>query len=311
MTQSQRPVYLKALAYELGEESHDVADLTAIPADTRALLEEAGLSSYCRSTRSPVELCRGPVERSLAALGAQERRQIRRVIFATNSFADASIAAQGPTSEVLVDLGLPDAAPIGVFLSFCANIHSAIEIASALVAVGGDEAILIVCTDVLSQEEDRLVPPSISVFSDAAASFVVGAEPGPYRILGSRLRVDSRLGAVDRESEFVKYMEGVSRGVSGLVDELLANFDVEREEVVRVLPNNYNRWVCRSMAELVGFSEEHLYLDNVPRFAHAFASDNAINLHDFEAAGLTVPGSVLALFGTGGFQWGCTLVRVE
>jgi 3-oxoacyl-[acyl-carrier-protein] synthase III len=311
MTQSQRPVYLKALAYELGEESHDVADLTAVPADTRALLQEAGLSSYSVSTRNPVDLCRGPVERSLAALSEQERQQIRRVIFATNSFADASIAAQGPTSEVLVDLGLPDAAPVGVFLSFCANIHSAIEIASALVAVADDDAILVVCTDVLSQDEDRLVPPSISVFSDAAASFVIGTEPGPYRILGSRMRVDSRLGAVDRESEFVKYMDGVSRGVSGLVDDLLANFNVEREEVVRVLPNNYNRWVCRSMAELVGFSEEHLYLDNVPRFAHAFASDNAINLYDFEAAGLTVPGSVLALFGTGGFQWGCTLVRVE
>jgi 3-oxoacyl-[acyl-carrier-protein] synthase III len=311
MGQVTRPVYLSALAYDLGEEERSVESLTAIPDEIRGLLGEAGLSSYRTSSRSAVELAHGPVARTLELLTPDGRADIRRVIFATNSFEDASIAEQGPTSQMLVDLGLPDASPVGLFLSFCANFHSAVEIAHALVALGGENSVLVVCSDVLSVDDERLVPPNISVFSDAASSFVVTAHPGPYRLIGTRLRVDSRLGAIDRTAEFVEYMDGVSRGVTGLVDELLGTFEVEREEVTRVLPNNYNRWVCRSMAELVGFSEEHLFLDNVPRFAHAFASDNVINLADFERAGLATAGSMLALFGTGGFQWGCTLVRVE
>jgi 3-oxoacyl-[acyl-carrier-protein] synthase III len=311
MSHTTRPIFVNALAYELGEEEHEVGSLTMAPEETKTLLREAGLDAYRTSPRSPVELARGPVSRSLESLPAAVRDGIGRVIFATNSFDDASIAAQESTSQLLVDLDLPDASPIGVFLSFCANFHSAVEIAHALVALGNEESVLIVCSDVLADGEERLVPPNISVFSDAASSFVVTASDGPYRLIGTRLRVDSRLGVIDRNAEFVQYMDGVSRGITGLVDELLGTFDVDREEVSRVLPNNYNRWVCRSMAELVGFTEDHLFLDNVSRFAHAFASDNVINLADFETAGLATAGDTLALFGTGGFQWGCTLVQVE
>lgn len=305
-----RPIFLKSLAYELGEQTHDIDDLHDIPGNVRTLLTEAGLRSYRVSSRLPLDLARGPVADTLASLSDAERASIKRVIIATNSFHDPALTAQDGASRMLVELGLPDVTPVGVFLSFCANFHSAIEIARALVALDGEGSVLIICSDVLAADESRLVPPNISVFSDAAVSFVVSSTDGPYAILGTRLRVDSTLGLLDRTNQFVEYMDGVSHGVRGIVDDILVTVGRNASEVSHVLPNNYSRWVCRSMAELVGFSEDRLYLDNVARFAHAFAADNAINLCDFGKNEPTVTGEILALFGTGGFQWGCTLVEV-
>lgn len=308
--EARRPIFMKALAYELGEHERAVSELPDAPEEVRATLVEAGLDAYRVSSRSPLQLARRPIDETLAALSPAERAGIGRAIFATNSFHDATLTAQSGASHLLVELGLPEITPVGVFLSFCANLHSALELAQALLRHDGDGSILVLCADVLGPSESRLVPPNISVFSDAAASFVLSFDEGPYEVLGTRLRVDAAVGLLDRTREFIQYMEGVSRGVKGLADEILAAAGLDLSAVRWVFPNNYNRWSCRSMAELVGFAEDRLYLENLGRVAHAFAADNVINLCDFEHAGQARTGDTLALFGTGGFQWGCTLIRV-
>jgi 3-oxoacyl-[acyl-carrier-protein] synthase-3 len=310
-TLKRRPTFIGALAYELGEETHDLDDLPSLLDGTKNRLREGGLESYRVSALSPVELARSPIEQTLAGLDDSERESIRRVIFATNSFESIDTARPGGISQLLVEQGLPTAFPIGVFLSFCANFQSALEVARSLIESDHEDTVLVVCSDVLDKNHDRIVAPKISVHSDAAVSFVVSGRDGPYRLVETRLRGDSKLGALNRETQFIQYMDGVSRAVVGLVEDLLATVDLASEDVTQVLPNNYNRWVCRSMAELVGFPQERLYLDNIPRFAHALAADNPINLVDIERAGLLSSGDILALLGSGAFQWGCTILRVE
>jgi 3-oxoacyl-[acyl-carrier-protein] synthase III len=311
MKQDVRPTFIRALAYELGEEVHNLDELTRVSDGTRRQLREGGLRTYRVSQRSPVELARVPIEHTLAGVDREECESIRRVIFATNSFDDGDTARPGEISGLLIEQGLSAAFPIGVFLSFCANFHSALELARALIESGREDTVLVVCSDVLDKNHDRIVSPKISVHSDAAVSFVMSACGGPYRVLETRLRGDAQLAALNRETQFLQYMDGVSRAVVGLVEDMLAAVELTSEDITRVLPNNYNRWVCRSMAELVGFSEERLFLDNIPRFAHALAADNPINLLDVERAGLASAGDVIALLGSGAFQWGCTLLQVE
>jgi 3-oxoacyl-[acyl-carrier-protein] synthase III len=303
-------IHLTAFAYELGEETHDLDELTTVLPGVRNSLRQAGLASYRISTKSPVELARGPIERSLAALDPGAREGLRRVVFATNSLAHPSLATPHALSRLLAELGLPSLFPIGVFMSFCANFQAALELARALVVSGRERDVLVVCTDVFDKGPDRLVSPKISVHSDAAVSLVVSASDGPFRLLETRLRVDSAMGALDRNTQFVQYMDGVSRAVVGIVDETLGAAGLGRDQIVRVLPNNYNAWVCRSMAQLAGFGEAQLYLDNLPRFAHALAADNPINLVDCVAAGKAASGDHLVLLGSGAFQWGCSVVRV-
>jgi 3-oxoacyl-[acyl-carrier-protein] synthase III len=304
-------LFLDALAYELGEEARPVAELPNVAEDIREQLQQGGLRTYRVSSRTPIELARGPVTRTLAALDDEERARIKRVIFATNSFHDPSIATVREISRLLVDVGLGSAVPIGLFLSFCANLQSAIDVARGLLALEPGHAVLIICTDVRPRDEDRLVEPNISVLSDAAASLVLSPREGRYRVLDSRFQVESALGLLDRSTEFLEYMDGVSRGVTSVLGDTLAALELEPTEVARLLPANHTRWVCRAMAELAGFEESRLYLDNIPRVAHAFAADNVINLYDYEEAGNVRAGDLIALFGSGGFQWGCTLVEAR
>lgn len=308
---SARPVFLKSLAYELGEERHTLEDLPSVLDGTKRQLREAGLDTYYVSRRSAVELARRPIEETLASLDPAERQAVCRVIFATNSVHDPVLARPLAISQMLVELGLPAAFPIGVFLSFCANFQSALEIARSLIEGEREEIVLIVCSDVLEETHDRLVAPKVSVHSDAAVSFAVCATEGPYRLVETSLHVDSTLGSLNREKQFVQYMDGVSRGVVSLVQQMFERTGLGVEDVARVLPNNYNRWVCRSMAELAGFPEDRLFLDNIPRFAHALAADNPINLLDLERSEPARSAENIALLGSGAFQWGCTLLRVE
>jgi 3-oxoacyl-[acyl-carrier-protein] synthase III len=305
----QMPIYINALAYELGETPRSLESLATVPDDIREQLREGALDTYRVSTRTPLDLARVPMERSLEALTAQERVMVRRVIVATNSFHDSAITEAAAVSRMLVELDIAHVTPIGLFLSFCANVQSAIAIARGLISIEGDGSILVVCSDVRSSEADRLVAPNISVLSDAAMSFVVSSSDGPYRVLDSRLCVDSVLGGLDREQHFLTYMDGVARNVTSVVGDVLRGLDLTPDDIACVCPNNYNKWVCRSMAELAGFPEERLYLENIPRFAHAFAADNVINLVDLSRAGGVSPGDLVALFGTGAFQWGCTVVE--
>lgn len=307
--QTQRSTFISAIAYELGEERHDIDELTHVLPGTLTRLREGGLEKYCVTTRTPIELARGPVEQTLAAVDAKS--QVKRVIFATNSFDNSEVALPAGISALMAENGLPGVFPIGTFLSFCANFQGALELARALIESYREDCVLVVCSDVLAPERDRIVEPKISVHSDAAVSFLLSADEGPYRLVDTRLRSDARLGALNRYTQFVQYMDGVSRNVVGLVEEMVAAADFGIDDVELLLPNNYNRWVCRSMAELVGFDSSHVFMDNIPRFAHALAADNAINLLDAHASGRIMAGNLVAMLGSGAFQWGCTVLQVE
>jgi 3-oxoacyl-[acyl-carrier-protein] synthase-3 len=304
------PLYVDGLAYELGDEEHDLGELTSVLSGVRDSLRDAGLASYRTTTRSPIELARGPLTKTLSVLSDDERASLRRVILATNSLDSPSLAGAHDLSLLLAELGVPQVFPIGLFLSFCANFQSALDLARALIATGEDDAVLVVCTDVLPPDRERLVKPNISVTSDAAVSFLVTASEGPFRLLATRLRADSSLGSLDRGTEFIQYMDKATRALVALVDETLGAAQITFEQVSLAIPNNYNNRVCTYTARAAGFDESLVFLDNVPRVAHAVAADNPINLFDCWASGRVGPGGVVGLIGSGAFQWGCSVIEV-
>jgi 3-oxoacyl-[acyl-carrier-protein] synthase III len=310
MTVAIRQTYIDGLAYELGEQEHDLDDLTSVLPGVRNSLRDAGLASYRTTTRSPVELARGPMQDTLSVLSPDEMDRLRRVVFATNSVDSPSMAGARDLSRLLADSGMPQAFPIGVFMSFCANFQSALETARALIATGQDDAVLVVCTDVMAPDRSRMVEPKISITSDAAVSFLVTVSEGPFRVLETRLRANSILGSLDRGTEFVQYMDGATRALVGLVEETLGAAAISYEQVALAIPNNYNHRVCTYTARSAGFDESLVFLDNIPRFAHAVAADNPINLRDCWSGGRIGSGDIVGLIGSGAFQWGCTLVEV-
>ena len=63
--------------------------------------------------------------------------------------------------------------------------------------------------------------------------------------------------------------------------------------------------MCKWVSGLIGFPSELVYLDNLPRFAHALCADNLVNLHDFAAQDGIRPDDHLLLLGTGPIPMGC------
>lgn len=303
-------LYLTALTYELGEHEHRLDDLPGVPDDVRQALHDGGLSNYRVTDRSVVELAAGPIRRTVEALDDDLRRGIRRLVFASNSVWDESLHSPLAVSRVLDGLDLRGVVPLGVSLSWCVNVHTALDLARMLVAADGDEAVLVVCADLWpGSRPDRLVLPNVSVHTDAAASFVVTARDGPFRYRHTRLRLDPALGLLDRTRDPQQFLERAAQGVVGTVSETLEAGGVAPGDIAKVVPNNYSRFVCDWVAGLAGFEADALYLDNLPRFAHALCTDNPINLRDLADDGLA-PGDRLLLLGTGPYQWGAAIVDV-
>lgn len=308
---SSPEMFITALTYELGEHEHELGELPDVPEEVRQSLREGGLSDYRTTDRSIVELASGPIRRTVAALDEDERRGIRRLIFASNSVWDDSLHSPLALSGVLADLDLPGVVPLGVSLSWCANVHIALDLARMMIAADGDPSVLVVCADIWPAERrDRLVTPAVSVHSDAAASFVVSRRDGPFRYRGTRLRLDPGLGIADRANRPAEFLERAAQGVIGTVTETLEADGVAAGEIARVVPNNYSRVVCEWVGSQLGFELDALYLDNVPRFAHALCTDNPINLRDLAAADDLSAGDRLMLLGTGPYQWGAAVVDV-
>lgn len=301
--------FVDGISYTLGERRHDLDELTDVLQGTRRQLREAGLENYYVTDGSPTDLARDPIERTLAWASEANLGQIRRVIFATNSVGHEALATPHAISRLIADVGLASAFPLGVFLAWCANFQIALELARSMIETGQEETVLVVCSDV-HWRPDRLVSPRVSVHSDAAVSFTVSAHEGRFELLATQVHVDPPLGDLNRETHFVQYMDGVARGVATVTDAVLEAAGIAREDVGRVILNNYNLWVCRSMTKIAGFPEDHAYLDNVPRFAHALAADNPINLDDYYREQRPESGECIGLLGSGAFQWGFTLVRV-
>ena len=195
---NSRDIFITGLTYELGENEHDLDDLTTVVRGVRDNLRDGGLCTYRTTERSVVELSAAPLRATIESLSDDERGAVRRLIFASNSVWDESLFTPAALSLLLKDIGLPGIVPIGVSMSWCANFHSAIELARLLVESDGDECVLVVCTDIWRKDRDRLVSPKVSVHSDAAATFAVSTHGGPFRIAKTRIRLDPTLGSLDR-----------------------------------------------------------------------------------------------------------------
>jgi 3-oxoacyl-[acyl-carrier-protein] synthase III len=301
-------MFLTALCYELGEDEHDLDELTQIDAEVRQTLYEGGLRTYRTTERSVIELASGPVRRTVESLSEEERSGIRRLIFASSSAWDESLHTTAALSSMLQDLAIPDVVPMWASLFWCANFHVALELARLFIQ-DGEESVLVVCADLCPPARaDRLVAPQISINSDAAASFVISTSDGPFRVGRTCIRLDAALGSLDRNEQLVDYMEGVRRGVTATVSDVMGTSLVP-DQIARVVPNNYNRWTCRSICKLAGFDESKLYLDNVPRFGHALCADNPINLRDMTDSEGVGEGDRILLLGTGPYQWAASVLE--
>lgn len=306
-----KKVYLTGLAYELGDLC-DIREIDDLKRSSQLLdmLLMLNLDKYSKSQLTASELAKNSVLQTL------EKAQIYRedidvVIYATNSFWNLGAGVNGtglPEVARLIDeLALEQAYPIGINLSECGNLHSALRVAASLIRAEDCENVLIVTTD-KNSEEERILQGTLSVLSDGAASFLLTSsrEKGEFELLCTSQYINSKASHIDPKTP--EFMEETIEGVKQTANIALKKINKKPNDFHRLITNCYNISVSRTFCHILGFNEAQTYTKNISRFAHAWASDNIINLHDFSIESPLLTDELAMLIGTGSSGWGCSLL---
>ncbi|MEU9303146.1 3-oxoacyl-[acyl-carrier-protein] synthase III C-terminal domain-containing protein [Streptomyces sp. NPDC048269] len=306
-------VFLTGIAYELGEQEKSLADLTSFPPDVLEGLREVGVSDFRTTSRTSSQLAHASALRTLGTLGPGRRDAVTHVIHATNSHHDGAATHEVGSGRLLRALGLAKAFPLGVSLGYCANLHVALHLATALISAGAAGDVLVICADALGPDGDRSVSGGISVHCDAASSVLVTRDPlpGSLRLLHTELHIDPALADIDPSVNFLRHMSVFGKGCAHTTARALSAVGSLSQDISRVLPNNYNNRVNRGLAEITGFSVEQVFMANIPRLGHALASDNLINLADSLELNPAEPGERMLLLASGPNQWGVSVVEAR
>jgi 3-oxoacyl-[acyl-carrier-protein] synthase-3 len=278
-------VYLNAPCYVLGEEAIDHRDVPEVTARIAELgiPPQAGFwgwGTVHRSRRTLADLAGDAGLATLRAAGSPDVDAL--VLCSTNLPTDT--AEQGLlVQDVLGKLGLPEADFTGVALNQCANLLTGVRAAEAAVAVGRHRRVLVVSTDRIEDERDRM--QNFALFSDGAAGCLVADAPsGPasFRVRGS---------ATATRAAELGWGQEISSELGRRVNErLLGRLGLAVGDLDAVLHTNVFKPVVMLKELQAGFRSDQLDPAGIPRVGHCFAADPMINLADRIAAGRVRPG---------------------
>lgn len=304
---------LQAPRYVLGEEELDhteveclaerAAELKMVP---RAALW--GWGSVRRTGRGLAELAIDSGTATLRAAGV-DPAEVDALILCSTRFPGGPRTHGRFVERILTGTGLERAAFLGITLNRCTNLLVALDTAHALVAAGRHRRILVVTTDRIEDEKERM--ESFALFSDGAASCLVSAgttvgdTAGAGTRLGAHYRIRSTAGA--QEAAALDWSHEISADLAREANgRLLAPLDLALDQVDGLLHANLFLPLVTMKERQAGFTARQLYTANITRIGHCFAADPLINLADQERAGLlrdgghylaavSVPGSRVAV----------------
>ncbi|MER6299986.1 3-oxoacyl-ACP synthase [Kitasatospora sp. NPDC001539] len=300
---------LQAPQYVLGEEELDhteveclaerAAELKMVP---RAALW--GWGSVRRTGRGLAELAIDSGTATLRAAGV-DPAEVDALILCSTRFPGGPRTHGRFVERILTGTGLERAAFLGITLNRCTNLLVALDTAHALVAAGRHRRILVVTTDRIEDEKERM--ESFALFSDGAASCLVSAgdTAGAGSGTGAHYRIRSTAAA--QEAAALDWSHEISADLAREANErLLAPLGLAPDQVDGLLHANLFLPLVTMKERQAGFTARQLYTANITRFGHCFAADPLINLADQECAGLlrdgghylaavSVPGSRVAV----------------
>jgi 3-oxoacyl-[acyl-carrier-protein] synthase III len=308
-------ISLSSISYALGEHEHEVTGdgPARLNESQRAKLLENGLKYYRTSSRSPSELAAESVAGTLDDAGI-DPKEIEAVVYTTCSFwSDPELPGLGKGAQlssefsrkivrnVVHALGMSNAQSYGVFLAESGNFTSGIRVARNLIVADGLRNVIYVNTDKLTDEESKVVPSEISMMSEAACSCLVSSEErGGFR-LGKLAQKSNPLMSTFAADAALKVLMEVAKGVKATCNAVTGG---DASVYRKLVTNNYSRNTLMMLAHQAGCTEAQLYMDNLPRFAHAFACDNLINLKDLCASEGVSPGDRFLMLSSGPLTWG-------
>ena len=307
-------VYMTALGYHLGD-SYPISEIKELQINPEEeILEtllEVGLQNYTRTSLSPIEMAKESIQVTLKKTSIHSR-DIDALVYATSSFWQPSSSSTKEISRLIYELDLNNAYPIGVFFSDCSSMLTSIRLASNFIKTGEWRNVLVVSSDTISDDETRIIPPKTSISSDAAASCILTSEKEEgFEVVYTTQQIDTAMPdifTIKDMKEIKKYLKTYDKVVKKIIDKTMKDVKMRPKDFKKIILINLNSSVSQTICNFLGVKIERVFQDNIPRFAHAFASDILINLCDFANHHTIQSGDFLFLMAMGTNTWGTSVV---
>jgi 3-oxoacyl-[acyl-carrier-protein] synthase-3 len=277
-----RPVYLRGPSYLLGECETDhtaIGNLDELAARF-AMAPNAGLWGWGAIHTTKRELAELAVDTGVATLAAagEAPSSIEAVVLCSNRLPGPAEGHGAFMQDVLTGIGLGSIPCYGQNLNRCVNLLAGLDVARAFVASGRYQRVLLITTDKVAGDADRM--SQFALFSDGAASCVVTAgagRTGGYELVSC---------ATAQDTATLEWTCQISSDLAREVnDRLLTPAGLRVGDIAALMHANLFKPLVVMKERQAGFGAGQLYLDNIPRIGHCFAADPLINLVDRAALG--------------------------
>jgi 3-oxoacyl-[acyl-carrier-protein] synthase III len=278
-------VYLRGPQYVLGEIESDhtsIENLAERAAELRLPLNPKlmGWGSIRRSTRSLEDLAAESGRATLAAAGV-DPADVDALVVCSTRIPGNSDGHGAFMQSLLAGIGLGDIAFYSQTLNRCTNLLAALDVAHAFVRSGRHRGVLVVTADKVEEGGERVA--AYALFSDAAASCLVTAEPGAgaYELVACASAQD----AASLES-WREISSDLARKVNA---QLLPPLGMKVGDLAALMHLNIVKPLLSLKEMQAGFTASQLWTENISRLGHCFAADPLINLVDRDLLGHVRP----------------------
>ncbi|MEU9988181.1 3-oxoacyl-ACP synthase [Streptomyces sp. NPDC048045] len=276
---SSSSVFLSGPQYVLGE----IASHHTETPDLEARAGELGLpyapelwgwGHVHRSRKSLEDLAVEAGKATLRTAGV-DPSSVDALVLCCTSFPGGPDSHGSFVQTISEGLGTREADFLGITLDRCTNLLAGLRVAEAFVASGIHRRVLVITTDRVTVEAERLA--KFALFSDGAAGVLVSDTDGEYEVVAS---------AAAHEMKDLDWSNQISPDLSRRVNtQLMKRASMGIDQVDILMHTNIFEAIIVMKELQAGFVAAQLYTDNIARVGHCFAADPIINLTDLAAAG--------------------------
>ncbi|MYW28970.1 3-oxoacyl-[acyl-carrier-protein] synthase III C-terminal domain-containing protein [Streptomyces sp. SID2119] len=246
-----------------------------------------------------LDLLRPAARSALAALPEGGRVGYLAYAHTTQAVAPPGVDIAQVVGE---DLGLPEAGAFGFSHQACVSSLGAIEVLGELLRAEGEEgayALMVTGEQAYSPMVQHI--PNTSIMADAAASCLItlDGEGDVVRSFAIRTLGEYAQWLELTPEQNTEFGEQYGRRIADVIHEALKEAGLSLDEVDLVIPHNVNRLAWRQTIKELEVEPEKVFLDNVPRFSHTYASDVFVNYTTLRDAGRLVDGAHYLLVSVG------------
>lgn len=270
-------IFIQGLNYYVGAlQDISTIDFLKEQPEKLAAYYKMGLKTYSESTIPMIEMAYYSVKKTLKDINIAPT-DIDLFIYIAEHKGRDEYTGSNDVMALMNYLGLPNAYPMGLFLSDCANIMAGIQVAQALVQCGQARNVMVVCSNRFSSRGiSRSMQPEVAIGSDSAVSLCVSKEKSGFEVLGLKMQKNDppapNAPLLDQSIKKIKALRMVTKAI-------MSETGLTQKDISRVYVNNYAE-LSQIFVENCGFDASLGFYDNFGKYAHCLAGDTIMSLKD-------------------------------